>query len=63
MHQLIESFLELLPYPYEVNGQPRSEFKTAIRDKHPESTSQSLDESLSPILSAVVAKMIMRILR
>lgn len=72
LHQLIESFLELLPYPDEVNGQSRnvneqdswfSEFKVAINEKHPKVTPQSLNESLSPILSAIVAKIVMMILR
>lgn len=72
LHQLVESFLELLPYPDEVNGQPRnveeqdswySEFKSAINEKHPKSIPQSLDESLSPILSCIVGKMVMIILR
>eukprot|EP01084_Bolivina_argentea_P111167 198432_1 len=71
LHQLIESFLELLPYPDTVNGQPRNvededswynEFKCAIHEKHPKSSLQSLDESLSPILSCIVGKLIMIIL-
>ena len=72
IHQLIESFLELLPYPESVNGQSRnvhepdswcSSLKAAIHDRHSKATSQSLDESVPPIVGAVVAKMVMVILR
>eukprot|EP00485_Elphidium_margaritaceum_P002536 CAMPEP_0202694492 /NCGR_PEP_ID=MMETSP1385-20130828/8341_1 /ASSEMBLY_ACC=CAM_ASM_000861 /TAXON_ID=933848 /ORGANISM="Elphidium margaritaceum" /LENGTH=3200 /DNA_ID=CAMNT_0049350349 /DNA_START=31 /DNA_END=9633 /DNA_ORIENTATION=+ len=71
LHQLVESFLELLPYPDAVNGQPRNveepeswfnEFKTAINERHPKCTPQSLDESLAPILGCCVSKMILIIL-
>ena len=71
-HQLIESFLELLPYPEKVNEQSRnvhlddswySSLKAAINDKHRSASSQSLDESVPPIVAAVVGKMVMVILR